>query len=260
MATPFKGTALPLDQGGISQVTDRLGIKAPELWTVLEVETSGCGFLPDRRPVILFERHIFSRETGHRFDGSHEDISNQKAGGYGSLGAAQYERLERALELDRKAALRSASWGIGQVMGFNCEIAGYADVEEMVTAIMLSETDQLSAMAGFIIHNGLHRALRTQDWAGFAYGYNGPDYKKNQYDSKLASAYQRYTSVGLPDVIIRAAQMYLTYLGYSPGPIDGMSGRRTISALNQFQLQNGLPTTSMIDEALLSFLKEKALA
>src|SRR5204863_9082982 len=33
------------------------------------VETSGCGYLPDRRPKILFERHVFSRLTEHRYDG-----------------------------------------------------------------------------------------------------------------------------------------------------------------------------------------------
>jgi N-acetylmuramidase len=73
------------------------------------VETGGCRFLPDRRPVILFERHIFSRETNHTFDASNSDISNPHAGGYSAGGAAQYDRLQRALALDRKAALRSAS-------------------------------------------------------------------------------------------------------------------------------------------------------
>ncbi len=76
MPVPFKGDALPLDQEGISEVIDRMGITAAELWAVLSVETRGCGFLPDRRPIILFERHIFRRETGHQFDRGHPDISN----------------------------------------------------------------------------------------------------------------------------------------------------------------------------------------
>jgi hypothetical protein len=33
----------------------------PVLWSVVVVETSGCGFLPDRRPRILFERRILVR-------------------------------------------------------------------------------------------------------------------------------------------------------------------------------------------------------
>lgn len=259
MPIQFIGTALPLDQDGISEVTDRMGIIAAELWAVLNVETRGCGFLPDKRPFILYERHIFSRETGHKFDASYPDISNKQPGGYGPGGAAQYQRLERALELDSNAALRSASWGIGQVMGFNAEIAGYSDVEEMVTAMTASENDQLLAMSGEIITNGLHKALHAHDWAKFAKGYNGPEYAKNKYDSRLEAAYQKF-AVLLPDITVRTAQVYLMYLGYNPGTIDGVPGRFTYSALNQFQQQNGLPIANEINDDLLSVLKEKALA
>ena len=38
----------------------------------------------------------------------------------------------------------------------------------------------------------MHLALQKQDWATFAKLYNGPAYKKNNYDSKLANAYARY--------------------------------------------------------------------
>jgi hypothetical protein len=260
MTTEFKGTALPLDQEGISEVTDRMGIKTAELWTVLTVETSGCGFLPDRRPKILFERHIFSRETGSQFDIANPDISDRTPGGYGADGANQYNRLEQALALDRVAALKSTSWGIGQVMGFNAEIAGYDDVEALVNAMTISENEQLRAMVGQIIHNGLHKALSAHDWPAFARGYNGAEYAKNKYDTRLAAAYQKYAVGPLPDINLRAAQMYLTYLGYQPGSIDGAPGKFTYSALNNFQQQNGLALTNEINETLLSILKEKTLA
>jgi site-specific recombinase XerC len=35
-------------------------------------------------------------------------------------------------------------------------------------------------------------ALHNNDWAGFAKRYNGPGYKKNKYDTKLASAYRKW--------------------------------------------------------------------
>lgn len=237
-----------------------MSIGAAELWSVLTVETSGCGFLPDRRPKILFERHIFRRETGGRFDASNPEISNRTPGGYGALGAYQYDRLQQALALDRKAALRSASWGIGQTMGFNAEIAGYSDVEALVNGMMVSETEQLRAMAQMITHNNLHKALSAHNWAAFAGGYNGPDYAKNNYDTRLAEAYNKYVNGPLPDLPARAAQMYLTYLGYQPGSIDGIAGRATYAALNVFQQQNGLPLTQEINEAILAILKEKVLS
>ena len=188
MSVAFRGTALPLDEDGMAEVIDRVKSGAAEVWAVLTVETRGCGFLPDRRPMILFERHVFSRETKGRFDPSHPDISNPQPGGYGAGGANQYDRLQRAIALDRKAALRSASWGIGQLMGFNAEIAGYADVEEMVAAMAMSENRQLLGIAGEITHNRLDRALRSHNWAAFARGYNGPAYAKNRYDTRLSAA------------------------------------------------------------------------
>ena len=103
------------------------------------VETSGCGFLPDRRPRILFGRHWFSKLTKRQFDASHPDISNPVAGGYGPRGASQYQRLERAIALDRVAALRSATGGLGQVVGFNVEDVGFANVDALVAAGVESE-------------------------------------------------------------------------------------------------------------------------
>ena len=143
-------------------------------------------------------------------------------------------------------------------MGFNAKIAGYADVEEMVTAMTVSENQQLLGMAGEIIHNQLDRALRAHDWSAFARGYNGPKYAKNSYDTRLAAAHQKYTLGPLTDLIVRAAQIYLTYLGFHPGPVDGVVGRFTRSALNEFQGQHGLPVTSDIDEEQLLTLAQEA--
>jgi hypothetical protein len=254
MALEFRGAATPLDEEGALDAADRLGVGVPELWAVLTVETSGFGFLPDRRPFILYERHIFSRETGGGFDASSPDISNPKSGGYGAGGVNQYERLGKAMVLDRRAALRSTSWGIGQVMGFNHRSAGYDDVEAMVAAMTGSEKEQLLAMVGEVLNNGLDHNLRGHDWAGFARGYNGPAYKKNDYDTKLSQAYKKFSAVILPDFRIRAAQACLTYLGFDPGPVDGFMGRRTHAALKEFQASHGLITAGDLDEETLSVL------
>ena len=106
-----------------------MNVPLPALWSVLAVETSDCKFLADRRPEILFRRHWFSKLTKGRFDSNNPDISNRVPGGYGVRGAAQYLRLARAIKLDRKAAPHSTSWGLGQVMRFNAETVGFANVE-----------------------------------------------------------------------------------------------------------------------------------
>ncbi len=163
------------------------------------------------------------------------------------------------MSLDRKAALESASWGIAQVMGFNYEVAGFATVDAMVAGMVKDEDAQLLAMANFIKGNMLAGALQRQNWASFARGYNGPEFKKNEYDTRLAAAHAKY-KILLPDLALRTAQAALLYLGIDTGPIDGFRGRRTRSALTQFQEQSGLPETGELDHDTESKLLAKAFS
>lgn len=159
---------------------------------VCEVEAPRGGFLPDGQPAILFERHQFSKRTGRKFDATHPDISNPTPGGYKG-GAAEHERLQRAVSLDRDQALASASWGKFQIMGFNHAAAGQPTLQGFITAMYSSEGAQLDAFVAFISGQpALARALRLHDWANFAKLYNGSDYAKNRYDTKLAAAYAAY--------------------------------------------------------------------
>ncbi|MFP2932675.1 N-acetylmuramidase domain-containing protein, partial [Pyxidicoccus sp. 3LG] len=255
----FTGAATPLTNQGIEACADTLSVHPAELWTVLQVETRGCGFFADRRPVILFERHIFSRRTQGRFDAQAPDISNPKAGGYAG-GVAEFQRLERALALDASAALMSASWGLGQVMGFHASDLGYGSVEQFVSRMMESEDAQLGALAAFIQKNGLMKALKNHDWAAFAKGYNGPAYEKNQYDKKLAAAYQRLSTQAPPDVSVREGQLRLMYLGFEPGTPDGLLGTNSKGALKKFQAQQQLPITAVFDTATLDALRKQHAA
>src|SRR5262249_20105306 len=111
----FQAQHRPFDRDVMLRTSDLLGVSDIEIWTVLAVETKGFGFLTDRRPQILFERHIFHKLTNGRHDAGNADISNATPGGYVG-GAGEYQRLEKAIALDRDAALKSASWGVGQVM------------------------------------------------------------------------------------------------------------------------------------------------
>lgn len=248
---PFSGRGNPLSQEGLDQAASGLGVGLPALWAVMTVETKGCGFLADRRPLILFERHIFHRKTGGRFDGSDPDLSSRTAGGYGKGGANQYDRLMRAIALDRQAALESTSWGLGQVMGFNAVAAGYPDAESMVTAMCQSEDAQLLGMVGFIRDARLARHLKNGDWAAFAQGYNGPEFQKNKYDEKLRNAATRFGMGPLPSLEVRTAQLFLMYRGYNAGGVDGWFGENTQKALMQFQKDNALPVSGRLDDASL---------
>lgn len=250
----FAARGTPLSQQGFTDASAGLGVEAPELWAVMSVETSGCGFLPDKRPKILFERHLFSRLTGGQFDAEDPDISDPTAGGYGAGGAHQYDRLAVALQLNRPAALQSASWGLGQILGRNFEAAGFADAETMVQAMVASEDEQLKAMARFITSTGLHHPLAAHDWSGFARRYNGPNFAANNYDGLLGDAFHRYSTGSLPDLQVRQVQVLLMYKGFSPGAIDGLAGRHTTDAISSFERSIGKPETGQINAALIELL------
>lgn len=190
----FVGDAKRLEDEDIRLAAQRLDCDEATIRAVAEVESRGSGFLDDGRPKILFEAHIFSRQTEHAFDESHPDISSRRWNGalYGQSGAHQYKRLREAMALDEDAALRSTSWGMFQVMGFNFEACGYSSIEDFVEAMKRGEGDHLHAMTEYVRHYSLDQALRDHDWASFARGYNGPGFSDNGYDVKLAQAWLKY--------------------------------------------------------------------
>ena len=265
----FYGTGQPLTRKGLANALGTLGLgpnDAAYVWTVIEVETAGVtqgfGFRLDRRPQILFERHIFRRQTNGRFDREAPGISGPP-GGYGML-SEQYSKLEQALslcahsKLGPEPALKSASWGMGQIMGFNCAAGGYQSSLKMVRAMIRSEDGQLACMACFLKTNGLAEKLVRRDWSGFARMYNGPSYWQNRYDVKLAEQFERFASGSVPNLEIRTAQVALLFLGYGPGRIDGIIGPRTRAAIKSFRITAGMPASDELDGPAYQAMCQKA--
>src|SRR5690606_21542098 len=180
----FVGTARPLNEDDIQLVAGYLGCQLAALKAVIAVESSGRGFAPDRRPIILNEPHIFWRELGA---GEKRDkavraglaYKNARSKPYPKTQEARYEWLKKSMTIDERAALRSCSWGLGQIMGFNHGRCGFSDVQSFVRAMMESEGAQLYAMARFIVSTDLQDDLRNLDWSGFARGYNGAGFAKH---------------------------------------------------------------------------------
>ena len=250
----FVGKSLAMSADGMAEAAMALSVGTAEIAAVFSVETRGAGFLADRRPQILFERHIFSRLTGGKYDATNPDISTPTPGGYGNSGAHQHDRLAQAILLDREAALSSASWGLAQVMGENYRAAGFDSVEDMVAIMSDSEDAQLAGMAGFIKSNGLASYLATHNWSAFARGYNGPNYVVNRYDIQLNGFYQKYLVGAIPDLQIRAAQIYLQFRGIDCHGIDGVLGSATLDAIKRFQISAGITPTGTLDPVTLHAL------
>lgn len=258
MANEFAGLAAPLSQAGFDEVARQLGGDKASLWALINVETEGFGFISDRRPKMLFERHQFRKRTGGRFDTTNPDISSAVRGGYLS-GTAEYGRLAKAIALDRRAALESASWGLGQIMGFNAVRLGYASAEAMVTQFQAGEDAQLDGVSRYLRNNpALATAFAKGNWAKVAFFYNGSAYAENKYDIKLQRFHDLFTISGTPSIDVRAAQARLAYLGFDPRGIDGVVGHGTRLAVIAFQKARGVKATGELDEGTMEGLREAA--
>jgi hypothetical protein len=182
---------MPLSEQSYRQVAQGTGLEPEKIKAVDEVESRGEGFLPSGEPRILFEAHWFSRFTDGKYDESHPEISSPEWDP--SLyegGAAEHDRLQEATDLNRDAALKSASWGRFQIMGFNWQACGYDSLQAFVNGMYESEEEHLRAFLAFLRNEDLLDPLRQEDWRTFARGYNGPKYDNHDYHIRLRDAYQ----------------------------------------------------------------------
>jgi hypothetical protein len=194
MAAALTGNPAPLTATDVAAAATQLGTTPATVWAVCDVESAGRGFHPiSRLPIILYEPHVFHRETGGCYSGSHREISYPSWGDrpYPKTQAERWAQMFAACALDPGAALRSASWGLFQIMGFNRAACGFNSVWDFAKAHGHSERAQLLAFASYVEHAGLADELREHRWADFARRYNGPSFANNMYDSRLKAAFAR---------------------------------------------------------------------
>jgi len=199
MDLSFKGAVVRLSDTDLPRIGYGIGVGEDEIHAFLDVETAGGGYDAEGRPKMLFEPHVFFRNLA----GKERDRAVAAGIAYARWGEKpypkdSYPRLVQAIAINEAAALKSASWGIGQVLGENFVAAGFASPEDMVTAMVNGgEAAQLQAAVNFIKAEHLDDELRNHQWAAFARGYNGPGYAKNGYDKKLAARFAWWQ--GKPD-------------------------------------------------------------
>lgn len=176
------------------RIAARYGIPEAKLRAVCEVETAGVGIHSTGAVTALYEPHIAWRYTKGRTRERLADEGLAYPRWKRNYPRSSYPRIDRCTEIaGAEVAALSSSWGLPQMMGFNHERCGYGSALEMVRAFAQSEAAQVQAMMDFIASDQkMFTALHNNDWAGFAKRYNGPGYKKNRYDTKLANAYRKW--------------------------------------------------------------------
>lgn len=187
-----------LTQQDIEVAAKVLGVPVASVMAINEVESNGAGFFEDGRTKILYERHVMYRRlkaaglNADTYFKQNPKLINPTPGGYRG-GFPEYTRLKSAQTIHHDIALESCSWGQFQIMGYHWEKLGYASVQDFVDTLQKGEKEHLNAFVKFILADAtLHKAIKAKKWADFARIYNGPAYKNNLYDTKLARAYDRY--------------------------------------------------------------------
>lgn len=272
----FKGKAKRLDDVDLPRLGALIGVGEDEIHAVLDVESRGSGFDNQGRPKMLFEPHLFYRNLTTLIDRAravHEGLAypTWRPGNYPS---DSYPRLEAAMRIDETAALKSASWGLGQVLGENHKAVGYATPQEMVADLLDDEENHLKQMIKFIQANHLDAALRSHNWSAFARGYNGPQYAVHNYHGRLAAAYSRWKGIrdtpwSPSDAVaesetheqvvsyetVKWAQTTLNELGADPPlAVDGDFGPLTEAMVRRYQAEKGLLVTGTLDSATIERL------
>lgn len=243
----------------------KYSVPVPAVKAVIEVEAAGEGFLPDGRPKILFEAHWFGKLTHYKFSATHPTLSCRswdEAKQYYVGGEGEWTRLHEAMKLDDDAALQSASWGAGQVMGFNYRDLGFADVESFVVA-MGTAAGQMDAMMRYIKFHRLDRYMvnfpERNAVDAFTAGYNGTG-QIAVYSPRIIAAYDRAAhgvsivtkpqfrtlSVGAKGADVRELQEALLSLQLYVGKVDGDFGPRTKAAVILFQDERDLEADGIV--------------
>lgn len=189
--------AKKVTQADVVGIASRLGVGVHQVQAVAEVEARGSGWDRQGRLKCLWERHYMWKRIQKRVP----LLSNPRPGGY-TIDADRdgindsWEKIADAACKWGIVAFECASFGMFQIMGAWWKDLGYASAIDFAWELSQDEYANYDALARYIEVNNLIPAMRaiSADYrtnAKFARGYNGPGFRKNRYDEKLASAVRK---------------------------------------------------------------------
>lgn len=177
----------------------KIGCEIEAIKAIAKIETGGkSGWIDSKHCIILFEGHIFWQElknTGinpYNYATKYYDVLYPHwTKKFYKGGLNEYQRLAKAERINKEAALKSASYGMFQILGTNylkCDIKNIFLFEKLMNT---SSSWHLNLFVNYIIKNNLGKFLQNHQWDNFAYYYNGPSYRKNNYAKRIATEYSK---------------------------------------------------------------------
>lgn len=241
-----------------------LRIENAALLAVISVESNGqvyAAVAGRNEPLIRWEGHYFdARLKGEARQRARDAGLAHPTAGKIKNPRSQTDRwrlLAKAMEIDAQAALESVSWGVGQVMGAHWKALGFASVGDLVNMARSGAAGQIEIMVRYIKKFGLVDELQRLDFAGFARGYNGPNYAAGGYHTKMAAEYERNSGrsvasaatgmlrMGSTGARVRDLQVLLGRAGYAV-KVDGDFGPSTKDAVRRFQASEGITADGVV--------------
>lgn len=147
------------------------------------VESDEKPFTAGGFPVIRFEAHKWRQ---YRV-ATKEAVAFDKAANSKDLDVRWQQFLAMA-DVNEEAAIKSHSFGLFQIMGFNHAACGFASATLFLQQ-MKDPAEQVKAFKRFVLGNPpLLAAIRKHNAQQVGLHYNGPQYKRNKYDVKWAAA------------------------------------------------------------------------
>lgn len=189
LATFTNPKAPAISSADETKFAKRLKVSLKQLRAVAKVESSGGGYDNKGRPKILYERHKFHKYTGGVW--SIATFSNPVGGGYSE---SSWDKLLGAIVTGAvDAAFMACSWGKFQVLGEYWDDFGFSSPFEFAHSNVANEAAHYEILCHYIEHNKLQdeMAMLSTDpetCRAFAKAYNGKNYAKLGYHTKLAKA------------------------------------------------------------------------
>ena len=192
-AADAKSRYSTLTDADFKRVAGRLGVEVAAIKAVVVIEAGEKmeGFWAPGVPVVNFDRTMYNRYRS-KVKSSKGNPSEKVPTGLKGYPLSEWTQLVTARKSNVDGANMGTFWGMFQIGGFNYKLCGCESVAEMVRLMSYSELEQLELFATFLINTGMVTDLKNKNWASFAKKYNGPNYAKRGYHTKMANAYSRF--------------------------------------------------------------------
>jgi peptidoglycan hydrolase-like protein with peptidoglycan-binding domain len=238
----------------IRKQADVYGLPQAFVLGIVEKESAGHVFWTvngKQVPPIRPEGHYFYKYlTGaKRNEAMTKGLAAKKAGTVHVPGAysAVYAMFARMVAIDPEVACMSISMGIGQVMGAHFKKLGYSSATEMYRHCCTGLDGQVEIMLRFITADkALTHAAQTLDYAAFAKGYNGPGYRRNNYDVLLRQHTEKWQGKSAGALAVEA------HVGNYAERITALG----FGSVEEFQEHHGLTVDGVIGPLTRGKLKD----